>query len=85
MKILRIFGLYSGSFLFILGYFLKVKVQNGGYFLWLLKFQIFGGGGCLKYIFEFLKTTKAYQLNSCGLNSLTSLSNLQINAFPTRL
>ena len=32
-----------GSFLFILGYFLKGKVQNGGYFLGLLKFQIFFG------------------------------------------
>ena len=27
-----------------LGSFLKVKVQNGGYSLWLLKFQIFFGG-----------------------------------------
>ena len=35
---------YLGSFLCILGYFLKDKVQNGGYFLWLLKFQIFFGG-----------------------------------------
>ena len=32
-----------GSFLCILGSFLKVKVQNGGYFLGLLKFQIFLG------------------------------------------
>ena len=32
------------SFLFILGYFLKIKVQNGGYFLGLLKFQVFLGG-----------------------------------------
>ena len=30
-----------GSFLCILGSFLKVKVQNGGYFLGLLKFPIF--------------------------------------------
>ena len=30
-----------GSFLCILGSFLKVKVQNGGYFWGLLKFQIF--------------------------------------------
>ena len=32
--------LFKGLFC-ILGYFLKVKVQNGGYFLGLLKFQIF--------------------------------------------
>ena len=32
-----------GSFPCILGSFLKVKVQNGGYFLGLLKFQIFFG------------------------------------------
>ena len=31
----------KGSFLCILGSFLKVKVQNGGYFFGLLKFQIF--------------------------------------------
>ena len=31
------------SFLCILGSFLKVKVQNGGYFLGLVKFQIFFG------------------------------------------
>ena len=29
------------SFLFILGSFFKVKVQNGGYFWGVLKFQIF--------------------------------------------
>ena len=33
-----------GSFLCILGSFLKVKVQNGGYFLGLVKFQIFFWG-----------------------------------------
>ena len=55
MKILWIFlgghheiGLYLGVismplFLCILGSFLKVKVQNGGYFWGLLKFQIFFG------------------------------------------
>ena len=32
-----------GSFLCILGSFLKVKEQNGGYFWGLLKFQIFFG------------------------------------------
>ena len=32
------------SFLCILGSFLKVKVQNGGIFLGLLKIQIFFGG-----------------------------------------
>ena len=31
------------SFLCIFGSFLKVKVQNGGYFWGLLKFQIFFG------------------------------------------
>ena len=46
-----------GSFLCILGSFLKVKVQNGGYFFGLLKFQIivrvleipdiFGGEGLM--------------------------------------
>ena len=47
MKILWIFwgvitklDYIKGSFLCILGSFLKVKVQNGGYFLGLLKFQI---------------------------------------------
>ena len=30
-----------GSFLCILGFFLKVNVQNGGCFFGLLKFQIF--------------------------------------------
>ena len=34
----------KGSFLCILGSFLKVKVQNGGYILGLLKFQILFGG-----------------------------------------
>ena len=32
------------SFLFLLGSFLKIKVQNVGYFFWLVKFQIFFGG-----------------------------------------
>ena len=51
MKILYIFfGVITKldyilvSCLCILGYFLKVKVQNGGYFLELVKFQIFFGG-----------------------------------------
>ena len=45
MKILWIFFgvIIKGSFLYILGPFLKVKVQNGGYFWGLLKFQIFFG------------------------------------------
>ena len=51
MKILWIFLLgslqnwtiFRGYFFCILGSFLKVKVQNGGYFLVLLKFQIFFG------------------------------------------
>ena len=34
-------GLYLGSFLCILGPFLKVKLENGGYFYGWLKFQIF--------------------------------------------
>ena len=33
-----------GSFLCILGYFLKINVQNGRYVFGLLKFQIFLGG-----------------------------------------
>ena len=40
----RKIGLYFRSFLFILGSSLKVKVQNGGYVLGMLKFQIFFGG-----------------------------------------
>ena len=40
MKILWIF---LGSFLCILGSYLKVNVQNGGYFWGLLEFQIFFG------------------------------------------
>ena len=51
MKILWIFffghlklDYIEGSFLCILGYFLKVKVQNGGYFLGVAKISnIFGG------------------------------------------
>ena len=50
MKILWIFilghhktGLVLGSFLCILGYFLKVKVQNGKIFVGLVKVQIFFG------------------------------------------
>ena len=35
--------IFYGSFLCILGSFLKVNVQNGGYFFGLLKFQIFFG------------------------------------------
>ena len=41
----------KGSFLFILGYFLKVNVQNGGYFGELLKFEIFFW--CLKFLIFF--------------------------------
>ena len=37
------------SFLCILGLFLKVKVQNGGYFFGLLKIQILFWG-CLKFL-----------------------------------
>ena len=38
------------SFLCTLGSFLKVKVQKGGYFWGLVKFQIYlwGGGGLLE-------------------------------------
>ena len=36
--------LYLGVISMHLGYFRKVKVQNGGYFWGLLKFQIFFGG-----------------------------------------
>ena len=50
MKILWIFsrghhkiGLYLGVISMHLGSFLKVKVQNSGYFLGLLKFQTFFG------------------------------------------
>ena len=35
--------IFRGHFICILGSFLKVKVQNGGYFLGLVKFQIFFG------------------------------------------
>ena len=45
-------GLYLGVFLCILGSFLKVKVQNGGYVIGLLKFQIFFLG-CLKFLIYF--------------------------------
>ena len=45
------------SFLCILGFFLKVKGQKGGYFWWLVKFQFFFifflGGGCLKFLIFF--------------------------------
>ena len=37
-------GLYLGDISMHLRSFLKVKVQNGGYFFGLLKFQIFFGG-----------------------------------------
>ena len=40
----HIIGLYLGSFLCILGSFIKGRVQNGGYFLGLIKFQIFFWG-----------------------------------------
>ena len=39
-------------FLCILGSFLRLNIQNGGYIFGLLKFQIlffWGGGGCLKF------------------------------------
>ena len=56
MKILWIFfgghhkiGLYLGGISMLLGSFLKVKVQNRGYFLGFLKFQIFFWG-CLKFL-----------------------------------
>ena len=41
-----------GSFICLLGYFLKVNVQNGGYFWGLLKFQILLGGR-LKFLIFF--------------------------------
>ena len=41
-----------GSFLCILGSFLKVKVQNVGYLFGLLNFQIFFGG-FLKFLIFF--------------------------------
>ena len=47
MKILLIFlgsSLYLGVISMHFGSFLKVKVQNWGYFLGLVKFQIFFGG-----------------------------------------
>ena len=37
--------------------FLRVKVQNGGYFWGLVKFQIFLG--CLKFLIFFLESTLA--------------------------
>ena len=58
MKILWIFfwghhkiELYLGVMSMHLWVFLKVKVQNGGYFWGLLKFHFFfwGGGGCWKF------------------------------------
>ena len=42
----------KGSFLCILGSFLKVNVKNGGIFFWLLKSQIFFWG-CLKFLIFF--------------------------------
>ena len=41
-------GLYLGVISMHLGSFLNVKVQNGRYFLGLVKFQIFLG--CLKFL-----------------------------------
>ena len=41
------------SNLCILGSFLRLNIQNGGYIFGLLKFQIlffFWGGGCLKFL-----------------------------------
>ena len=56
MKIVWIFFLGSSQnwtiFLCILGSFLKAKVQNGGYFLGLVKFQIFFGR-CLNLLIFF--------------------------------
>ena len=43
MGVITKLGYMKGSFLCILGSFLKVKEQNRGYFLGLLKFQIFFG------------------------------------------
>ena len=37
-------GLYLGVISMLIGSFLKVNVQNRGYFLGLLKFQILFGG-----------------------------------------
>ena len=58
MKILWIFfgviaksDYIQGSFLCILGSFLKIKVQNGGYFFGLLKFLIFLGGASFSFLF----------------------------------
>ena len=55
MKIMgHCFGIFTrldyifGSFLCILGYFLKVRLQNGGYFLGLVKFKYFLR--CLKFL-----------------------------------
>ena len=42
----------KGSFICILESFLKVKVQNGGYFWGFVKFQIFLG--CLKFLIFFV-------------------------------
>ena len=48
MKCLLVGG--GGSFLYFLGLFLKVKVQNGNIFWGSLKFQIFFGV-CLIFLF----------------------------------
>ena len=47
----HIIGLCLGVILCILGSLLKGKVQNGGYFRGLIKFQIFCG--CLKFLIIF--------------------------------
>ena len=49
--------LYLGAFLCILGSFLKVKVQNRGYFFGSLKFQILMG--CLEILIFFGSTVDA--------------------------
>ena len=49
MGVITKFDNIKGSFLCILGFFLKVKVQNGGIFGGLLKFHIFFLG-CLKFL-----------------------------------
>ena len=44
--------MFTGSFLCILGYFLKVNVQSGGYFLGVAKISnIFGG--CMNFLIFF--------------------------------
>ena len=49
--VITILDYIEWSFLCILGSFLNVKVQNGGYFWGLLKFKYFLG--CLKFLIFF--------------------------------